>query len=50
MLAHWGYFQFRLGKGEEAYNILSSSAAFLAARITFTIVVSQSWAKAWLRW
>ena len=29
MLAHWGYLQFRLGKGEEAYNILSSSAAFL---------------------
>ncbi|MGE5642656.1 MAG: ATP-binding protein, partial [Byssovorax cruenta] len=23
MLAHWGYLQFRLGKGEEAYNILS---------------------------
>lgn len=29
MLAHWGFFQFRLGKGEEAYNILSPSAAFL---------------------
>lgn len=29
MLAHWGFFRFRLGKGEEAYNILSSSAAFL---------------------
>jgi tetratricopeptide (TPR) repeat protein len=29
MLAHWGYLQFRLGKGEEAYNILSPSATFL---------------------
>ena len=29
MLAHLGFFRFRLGKGEEAYNILSSSAAFL---------------------
>jgi predicted ATPase/transcriptional regulator with XRE-family HTH domain len=29
LLAHWGYLQFRLGKGEEAYNILSPSAAFL---------------------
>jgi predicted ATPase len=29
MLAHWGFFRFRLGKGEEAYHILSSSAAFL---------------------
>ena len=29
MLAHCGFFQFRLGKAEEAYNILSPSAAFL---------------------
>jgi predicted ATPase/transcriptional regulator with XRE-family HTH domain len=29
MLAHLGYFQFRLGRGEEASNILSQSAAFL---------------------
>jgi len=29
LLAHWGYFQFRLGKGEEAYHILSPSAVFL---------------------
>jgi tetratricopeptide (TPR) repeat protein len=29
MLAHWGYLLLRLGKGEDAYNILSSSAAFL---------------------
>jgi predicted ATPase/transcriptional regulator with XRE-family HTH domain len=29
MLAHWGFFQFRLGKGDEAYHILSPSAAFL---------------------
>ena len=29
MLAHWGYFRFRLGAGEDAYKILSSSAAFL---------------------
>jgi DNA-binding SARP family transcriptional activator/predicted ATPase len=27
--AHWGFFRFRLGKGEEAYSILSQSAAFL---------------------
>ncbi len=29
MLAHWGFFQFRLGKAEEAYNILLPSAALL---------------------
>jgi predicted ATPase/DNA-binding XRE family transcriptional regulator len=29
MFAHLGYLQFRLGRGEEAYNILSPSAAFL---------------------
>ena len=29
MLAHWGYFRFRLGAGEDAYRILSPSAAFL---------------------
>jgi tetratricopeptide (TPR) repeat protein len=29
MLAHWGYFQLRLGRGEEAYAILAPSAAFL---------------------
>jgi tetratricopeptide (TPR) repeat protein len=29
MLAHLGYLQFRLGRGEDAYNILSPSAAFL---------------------
>jgi tetratricopeptide (TPR) repeat protein len=29
MLAHLGFFQFRLGKGEEAYQILSRSAVFL---------------------
>ena len=29
MLAHWGFFRFRLGKGEEAYNILSPTATFL---------------------
>jgi len=32
MLAHWGFFRFRLGKAEEAYSILSSSAAFLRTR------------------
>lgn len=31
MLAHWGYFQLRLGKAQEAYNILLPSAAFLRA-------------------
>jgi predicted ATPase/DNA-binding SARP family transcriptional activator len=29
MLAHWGYFTFRQGRGEEAYAILAPSAAFL---------------------
>jgi len=29
MLAHCGYFRLRLGKGEEAYALLASSAAFL---------------------
>jgi predicted ATPase/transcriptional regulator with XRE-family HTH domain len=29
MLAHLGYLQFRLGRGEDAYNILSPSTAFL---------------------
>lgn len=31
LLAHSGYFRFRLGKGEEAYSILAPSAAFLRA-------------------
>jgi predicted ATPase len=31
MLAHWGYFRLRLGRGEEAYAILAPSAAFLRA-------------------
>lgn len=29
MLAHWGFFRCRLGRSEEAYAILSPSAAFL---------------------
>ena len=29
LLAHWGFFRFRIGEGEEAYKILSPSAAFL---------------------
>jgi predicted ATPase/DNA-binding XRE family transcriptional regulator len=29
MLAHWGYFQFRLGRCEDAYATLASSAAYL---------------------
>jgi predicted ATPase len=41
MLAHLGYFRFRLGEGEDAYKILSSSAAFLQRSSgTFAVVYS----------
>jgi len=39
MLAHSGYFQFRLGRGEEAYHILSSSAAFLRTSVEPVVAV-----------
>jgi tetratricopeptide (TPR) repeat protein len=43
MLAHWGFFQFRRGRCEEAYATLVSSAAFLRASPESVAAVYSLW-------
>ena len=43
MLAHCGYFRFRLGRGEEAYAIMSPSATFLRTSAEPSAAIYSLW-------